>query len=38
MHRHVEYGSTVYTDEAGGYRRVGGLFYTHETINHGAAE
>lgn len=38
MHRHVEYGSTVYTDEAGGYRRVGGLFYTHEAINHGAGE
>lgn len=38
MHRHVEYGSTVYTDEAGGYRRIGGLFYTHEAINHGAGE
>lgn len=38
MHRHVEYGSTVHTDEHGGYRRVGGLFYTHETINHGAGE
>jgi hypothetical protein len=38
MHRHIEYGSTVYTDEAGGYRRVGGLFYTHEAVNHGAGE
>lgn len=38
MHRHIEYGSTVHTDEASGYRRVGGLFYTHETINHGAGE
>lgn len=38
MHRHIDYGSTVYTDEAGGYRRVGGLYYTHESINHGAGE
>jgi transposase-like protein len=38
MHRHIEYGSTVHTDEAGGYRRVGGLYYTHEAINHGAGE
>jgi transposase-like protein len=38
MHRHIEYGSTVYSDEAGGYRRVGGLFYRHESINHGAGE
>lgn len=38
MHRHVEYGSTLHTDEHGGYRRIGGLFYRHETINHGAGE
>lgn len=25
MHRHV----TIHTDEASGYRRVGGLFYSH---------
>ena len=24
MHRNIEYGSTVHTDEHGGYRRVGG--------------
>jgi transposase-like protein len=38
MHKHIEYGSTVHTDEASGYNRVGGLFYTHEAINHGAGE
>ena len=38
MHRHIEYGSTVHTDEHGGYRRVGGLFYTHATVDHGAGE
>lgn len=38
MHRFVEYGSTIHTDEHGGYRRIGGLFYQHETINHGSGE
>ena len=38
MHRHIEYGATVHTDEHGGYRRVGGLFYHHATVNHGAGE
>lgn len=38
VHRHVQVGSTVHTDEAGIYSRVGGLLYSHETINHGAGE
>lgn len=38
VHRHVEVGSTIHTDESGLYRRVGGLLYRHETINHGAGE
>jgi transposase-like protein len=37
-HRHIEVGSTIHTDESGLYRRVGGLLYQHETINHGAGE
>lgn len=36
--RHVAVGSTIHTDESGLYRRVGGLLYKHETINHGAGE
>lgn len=34
----VEVGSTIHTDEAGAYVDIGGLFFTHETINHGAGE
>ena len=37
-HRHVQVGSTIHTDESGLYRRVGGLLYRHETINHGLGE
>ncbi len=33
----VAAGSTVHTDEHAGYRGLNGLFYTHRTINHGAA-
>lgn len=38
VHRHVQVGSTVHTDEAGIYHRVGGLLYKHESINHSAGE
>lgn len=38
LHRHVEYGSVIHTDEHGAYNRIGGLFYQHERINHGAGE
>lgn len=34
----VEVGSTIHTDEAGAYVDIGGLFFQHETINHGAGE
>lgn len=37
-HRNVQVGSTIHTDESGVYNRVGGLLYTHESINHGAGE
>jgi transposase-like protein len=38
VHRNVEPGSMLHTDEHGGYRGLGGLFYQHETINHAAGE
>ncbi len=38
IHENVETGSTIHTDEHGGYRGIGGLFYSHESINHGAGE
>jgi transposase-like protein len=34
----VEIGSEIHTDEAGAYVDIGGLFFTHETINHTAGE
>jgi len=34
----VEIGSKVMTDEASGYQGMDGLFYSHETVNHGAGE
>jgi transposase-like protein len=37
IHRNVKAGSTLHTDEHGGYRGLGGI-YQHETINHGAGE
>lgn len=38
IHSRVEVGSTLHTDEAAAYARIGGLFYTHHAINHGAGE
>ena len=38
IYTHVEQGSTLHTDEAAAYGGIGGLFYQHETINHGAGE
>lgn len=38
IHANVEYGSTLHTDEHGGYKGLDGLFYRHESINHGAGE
>lgn len=38
VHEHVETGSTLHTDEHGGYVGLDGIFYKHERINHGAGE
>lgn len=38
IHRRVEIGSTLHTDEASAYQGMDGLFYRHETINHTAGE
>lgn len=34
----VQVGSTLHTDEAGAYADMGGLFFTHESINHSEGE
>ena len=38
IHTHVEAGATIHTDEAAAYSGLGGLFFQHEKINHGASE
>jgi transposase-like protein len=38
IHRHVEIGSTLHTDEAGAYAGIGGMFFDHEAVNHGEGE
>jgi transposase-like protein len=38
IHRHVEIGSTLHTDEAGAYRNLGELFFGHAAVNHGIGE
>jgi transposase-like protein len=38
VHEHVEAGSTIHTDEHAGYHGLGGIFFGHEAINHGAGE
>jgi transposase-like protein len=38
VHGNVTPGSTLHTDEHGGYRGLGGLYFNHEAINHGAGE
>ncbi len=38
IHTHIAAGSTIHTDEHGGYKGLNGLLYTHEAINHGAGE
>lgn len=37
-YRNVAPGSIIHTDESAIYNPVGGLFYTHESINHGSGE
>jgi transposase-like protein len=36
--RNVDVGSTIHSDEARAYNGIGGLFFTHERINHSAGE
>jgi len=38
IHQSVEVGSILHTDEFAAYRGLEGLFFAHETVNHGAAE
>ncbi len=38
IHLSVESGSTIHTDEHGGYKGLDGMFYKHESINHGHGE
>jgi transposase-like protein len=38
IHASVQAGSTIHTDEFGGYVGLQGLFYKHERIDHGAGE
>ncbi len=38
IHSHVQTGSTIHTDEHGGYAGLNGVFYKHESINHGQGE
>lgn len=38
IHKHVEVGSELHTDEAAVYNGIGGLFFGHDTINHGIGE
>src|SRR5262249_1320071 len=38
IHGAVQPGSQLYTDEHGAYSDLNGLFFSHETVNHGAGE
>lgn len=38
IHQNIETGSLLHTDEFASYRGLDGLFFGHETINHGARE
>lgn len=38
IHENVATGSMLHTDDHGGYKGIGGLFYGHETVNHSAGE
>ena len=38
LHGNIEVGSTVYTDGARTYDHAAGLFYQHDSVNHGAGE
>ena len=38
IHKRVEVGSVVHTDEAGSYYDLNGLFFRHDTVNHSEGE
>jgi len=38
VYEHVDAGSQLHTDDAAVYQGLGGLFFTHETVNHSAGE
>jgi transposase-like protein len=38
IHKHVEVGSMIHSDEHAAYRGLGGLFFGRETVNHSAGE
>jgi transposase-like protein len=38
IHTNIQAGSTLHTDEAAAYGGIGGLFFDHATVNHGAGE
>jgi transposase-like protein len=38
IHRHIEVGSTLHTDEGRPYSGIGNAGFVHDTINHGAGE
>lgn len=38
IHKNIETGATIHTDEHAGYKGIGGIFFTHSTINHSASE
>lgn len=38
VHSNIKTGSTLHTDEHGGYVGLDGLFFSHERINHSAGE
>ena len=38
VHESIAVGSMLHTDEHAGYQGLGGIFYNHEAINHGAGE
>jgi transposase-like protein len=38
VHKHVQTGSMIHTDEHSGYQGLGGMFYGHESVNHSGGE
>lgn len=38
IHKHIEAGSTIHSDEHAAYQGLGGLFFQTATVNHGAGE